>query len=407
MMPKTEKHKWTFRARFRRNAFGWRSRPAMQRIKEAVSEIKAVRRRDPMLAADGAVLFLERVAPALEHVDSSSGAIGTAVNRAIDALVPIIAEAPADEGTRRGWLQRLMQALYDDEMPYIERLGDRWGDVCGTPAIASEQADGLLDDARAAIAPGYTPGVCYSSAAACLSALFAAGRFDEIVALASGEKVHWAFKRWAVRALAEQGRKAEALRLAEASRGPWAPDLEIDRLGEEILLSSGMVEEAYQRYGLSANRAGTYLATFRAVAKRYPSKEPRVVLSDLVGRTPGEEGKWFAAAKSAGLLGEALELARSSPCDPRTLARAARDFLERQPDFALGAGLLALYWLHQGYGYEITSADVWVAYDVTLAAAGRLGQAEEVVGRIREMVERNGSAHSFVRQILGRQLGLE
>ncbi len=107
-MPKNGKHRWTFRARFRRNAFGWRSRPAMQRIKEAVSEIKTARRRDPALAAEGAVLFLERVAPALEHVDSSSGAIGTAVNRAIDALVPIIAEAPVDERTRRGWLQRLL-----------------------------------------------------------------------------------------------------------------------------------------------------------------------------------------------------------------------------------------------------------------------------------------------------------
>ena len=30
-----------------------------------------------MLAAEGAVLFLEKVSPALEHVDSSSGAIGS------------------------------------------------------------------------------------------------------------------------------------------------------------------------------------------------------------------------------------------------------------------------------------------------------------------------------------------
>ncbi|MHB8508959.1 MAG: hypothetical protein ACYDGR_09990 [Candidatus Dormibacteria bacterium] len=42
------------------------------------------------LAADGAVALLERISPALEQVDSSSGAIGTAVNNAIDELVPII-----------------------------------------------------------------------------------------------------------------------------------------------------------------------------------------------------------------------------------------------------------------------------------------------------------------------------
>ena len=43
-----------------------------------MKEIKGVARRDPIHAADGAVVFLERVSPALEQVDSSSGAIGTA-----------------------------------------------------------------------------------------------------------------------------------------------------------------------------------------------------------------------------------------------------------------------------------------------------------------------------------------
>lgn len=83
------RHTWEFRARFRRHAFGWRSQPAVQRVKQAVSEIKAVARRDQVLAADGAVAFLERVSPALENVDSSSGAIGTAVNNAIGELVRI------------------------------------------------------------------------------------------------------------------------------------------------------------------------------------------------------------------------------------------------------------------------------------------------------------------------------
>ena len=93
-------YKWEFKARFRRHAFGWRSQPAVQRVKEAVSEVKQVARRDPVLAAEGAVSFLERVSPALEQVDSSSGAIGTAVNNAVRALVPIIAAAPAAPATR-------------------------------------------------------------------------------------------------------------------------------------------------------------------------------------------------------------------------------------------------------------------------------------------------------------------
>ena len=58
-----------------------------------------------MLAAEGAVLFLENVSPAIENVDSSSGAIGSAVNNAISALVPISAEASADEEVRARWLE--------------------------------------------------------------------------------------------------------------------------------------------------------------------------------------------------------------------------------------------------------------------------------------------------------------
>jgi hypothetical protein len=47
-----------------------------------------------------AALFLEKVSPALEHVDSSSGAIGNTVNRGSEELVPVIAAAPADLARR-------------------------------------------------------------------------------------------------------------------------------------------------------------------------------------------------------------------------------------------------------------------------------------------------------------------
>jgi hypothetical protein len=94
--PSAEPHKWEFKARFRRHAFGWKSQPAITRIKQAVTEIKKVAKKEPVLAAEGAIAFLERVSPALEHVDSSSGSIGTAVGNAIAELVPIIASAPAD-----------------------------------------------------------------------------------------------------------------------------------------------------------------------------------------------------------------------------------------------------------------------------------------------------------------------
>lgn len=57
---KTPTHQWAFRPRFRANAFGWKaSKLAAQRLKEAITEIKAVARVDPLIAADGAILLME------------------------------------------------------------------------------------------------------------------------------------------------------------------------------------------------------------------------------------------------------------------------------------------------------------------------------------------------------------
>ncbi len=168
------------------------------------------------------------------------------------------------------------------------------------------------------------------------------------------------------------GRKAEAIQFAEASRGKWTNDHEVDRACEDVLLSSGLAGEAYRRYGVRAARGGTFLATFRALAKRYPGKAPGELLRDLVASTPGEEGKWFAAAKEAGLYDEAL--ASRTPTDPKTLTRAARDHVKERPEFALGAGLAALRWLAHGYGYEVTGADVWSAWANTLDAARVVGR---------------------------------
>ena len=399
-----EAHKWEFKARFRRRAFGWKSQPAITRIKQAVTEIKKVAKKEPMLAAEGAVAFLERVSPALEHVDSSSGSIGTAVNNAIAELVPIIVVAPADAKTREAWLERLYEAHQDDQIPYIERLADHWGELCASSEVASSWADRLVGSARMVLSP--EPGLRghFHGTSMCLSALFRAGRYSEIVELVSDERLIWSYKEWAVKALAAQGKKAEALRYAESCRNPWASDLAIDHLCEEILLSSGMIEEAYTRYGLRANQAGTYLATFRAVAKKYPHKPASEILADLVKTTPGDEGKWFAAAKDGGLYDDALALASRTPCDPKTLARAARDFGEKEPAFAIGAGLLSLYWIVQGYGYEITGVDVWDAYRATMVAAEHRGASAEVKERVRKLVAAE-HAGGFVKKVLGRELG--
>lgn len=154
-----------------------------------------------------------------------------------------------------------------------------------------------------------------------------------------------------------------------------------------------------------ARRSGTYLATLKAVAKEYPHKSSGEILVDLVKTTPGEEGKWFAAAKEVGLYDEALALASRTPCDPKTLTRAARDFSDRHPRFAVGAGLLALHWLVQGYGYEITGADVWAAYASTMKAAEKNGNASEVRETVKGLVAGEAPG-GLVARILAGELGL-
>jgi hypothetical protein len=153
-MPKTGGHSWRFKTRFRRHAFGWKSQPAIARIQEALSEIKQVARLEPVLAAEGAIALLERISPALEHVDSSSGAIGSAVNSTIAELVPVIASAPADARTRTAWLDRLFEAHAADQIPYIERLAEYWGELCGSRELASEWADRLISVTHLAPSPG-------------------------------------------------------------------------------------------------------------------------------------------------------------------------------------------------------------------------------------------------------------
>ena len=402
-MARPPAYKWTFSARFRRHAFGWRSQPAVQRVREATAEIRKVARKDPALAAAGAVLFLEKVSPALEHVDGSSGAIGTAVNHAVEICAKIIAEAPVDDETRDRWLDRLWEAHQNDEIPYIERLTDYWGELCASSGRASAWADRLIGTVKSVWSPNRKPGGYFHGTMACLSALFHAGRHEELIALLDKAPLSlWHYREWGVKALAAMGRKAEAIRYAEASRGLNDNPIAIARACEDILLSSGLADEAYARYAIAANQGTTFLATFRAIAKKYPTQAPAKLLVALVASTPGEEGKWFAAAKDAGLYDEAIALAQRTPCDPRTLTRAARDFAASNPRFAMEAGLTALLWIAAGYGYEITGLDVLAACSSTMDAARHGGWVDEADGRIRTLV---AGPRSTAKDLIAASLG--
>ncbi len=399
-MTKTEKFKWTFPARFRKDAYRWNgSRLASQRLREAVSEIKKVAKKDPVHGADGAVRLMEKLWPALEHIDTSSGALGSAVYKTLAALIPVIIDAPADAKTRSQWLDRLWQAMADDGVDYLEPVGDRWGEICGSVEVAGKWADDLVSVVRSCWSDP-KPGSYFRGTTACLSCLLVAGRYQELLDLLELDRYPmWHYRRYGVKAILALGKKADAIKYAEASRGMNQPDTVIDQACEEILISSGLCEEAYQRYGLSAAVGNSYIARFRAVAKRYPMKDKSMILADLIATTPGEEGKWFATAKEIKLFDLALELASRSPCDPRTLTRAARDYLDSESEFALGAAMAALRWLSEGWGYEVTSADVVEAYDRAIDAAARLNNVDDVVRQIQQLVEsKESSSTQFVRQ---------
>jgi len=391
------KHTWTFKASLRARAFGWNgSRLACQRLKEAVSEIKKVAKVDAVTAGDGVVSLMERIWPACEHIDTSSGTLGSAVNWTQGEVLPIAIEAPSDRETRDQWLVRLWQAIQDDGVDYLWMVEDRWGELCGSPDVASFWADELIELLRTAWSDP-RPGNCVRGTCLCLASLVAAGRSRELLEVLALERFpFWHHRKFGAQALAAEGRTDEALVFAEASRGLNQPDIAIDAACEKILLDASRTDEAYDRYALTANASSTGLATFRTIANKYPCRDRRSILMDLAasGRDPGH---WFAAAKTAGFLDLAREFARTGRTDPRTLTRASRDLLEKDARFCMQVGRLAIERILEGYGYELTPTDVIDAYQHFMAAAQKLDvatQARDDVIAIATKAKQDGGAFS-------------
>ena len=161
-----------------------------------------------------------------------------------------------------------------------------------------------------------------------------------------------------------------------------------------------MADEAYRRYAIEANQGSTNLATFRAITKKYSQVAPEQILRDLIASTPGTEGKWFAAAKDAGLFALAVELANASPTDPRTLTRAARDFATDQPQFAMNAALSALRWIARGHGYEITGADILETTQALQQASTQAGMDQQALSVLLAPILAEAPARHLLRQVL-------
>jgi len=299
---------------------------------------------------------------------------------------------------RERWLERLWTAMEEDGVDFLWEVSERWGELCGTPSRASRVVDELLPSVRLSWSRRHF--AYFRGTPACLSCLLAAGRYQELLELVdTAPYLSWHHRRYGVRALAAMGRTDEAIGYAEASKGLNDSPIAIAQACEELLLAAGRQDEAYRRYALEASREGTHLATFRAIKKKYPSRDPRAILGDLISTTPGEEGKWFATAKTLGFLDLASELARRSPVNIQTLNRAARDHLDKNPAFALDSATAALRWMASGDFYEITALDVWQATDYALKAAEAMGRLEGVREAVRALGD-SAETDSFVKDQL-------
>ncbi len=176
----TKRHKWAFKARFRSSAYGWRGTGlATKRQKESVTEIRKVARTDPVLAGEGAVTLMERLWPALQDIDTSSGALGNAVHRTLEQLIPALISAPADRSTRAKWLERLFEAIQEDGVQYLSPVEDRWGEICVFPELANEWVEQLLPLVRAAWSD-HDRFQFVTGDHACLSSLLELGRYQEL-----------------------------------------------------------------------------------------------------------------------------------------------------------------------------------------------------------------------------------
>jgi hypothetical protein len=377
--------KWQFKTKFRAKAFGWRgSRLAISRLKEAVSEIKAVAKSDPVAAGDGAVSLMERIWPAFQDIDTSSGALGTAVARTLAELIPDPHRRYGRSFDKKQVAQAIVEAVHDDGVQYLSPVENRFGEIARYPDLTNAFADELLPLLRQ-VWSDQKHFEYVSGTAICLSCLLEAGRYAELAELLAKQRMKfWSWQRFGAEALLRQGRWEEAVAFADSVRDAGHDKISIDLFCEKVLIHQGRSDEAYRRFGLGAATGTTNLAIYRSLVRTYPERNRRQLLLDLI-KTRGDKGKWFAAAKDAGFLDIALECAALHNADPSTLVRAARDFCGKEPKFAATVALFAVTHLLTGGGYDPPVSDVNEAVKHLFAAArqiGAVGWAHQNLGRL-------------------------
>lgn len=373
----------------RAGLYNWRSSSkAAARLKAATTEIRNVYRSNPIVAGEGIVALAERIWPAFEQIDTSSGMLGSAVSRTLSDLLPILIEAPADLPTRARWLERLRAAIESDGVQYLDPISKRFGEIAHYSVLQNEHADrdlGIIRDAWS----DHSSYSFITTSTLTLSCLLEAGRYDELSEVVNLRKSRsWSDSRFVAEALLRQGRVSDALAYAGTMFEPGnlsRMDREVALFCESILVRQGRQEEAYVQFGLPSASGNTYTAIWRDLVKRYPDIDARKILDDLIV-VSGSKGKWFAAAKTAHFFDIALECAAQSDAAPATLIRAARDYKLKEPDFAAQVALHGIRHLIDGRGYEPTPSDIDEAVDHLMAACKRNDKIDWAVQELRRMV---------------------
>jgi hypothetical protein len=242
----------------------------------------------------------------------------------------------------------------------------------------------------------------FSGTTLCYSALFKANRHDQILELlAMDTRPIWPYRVWGAQVLAAKGQIDEAIAYLREHAGSTTGEISIARFAEAELLKAGRRAEAFNQYALLANQANTHLARFRALTKKYPELAKDKLLDHLIASAPGESGKWFATAKTLKLFDQATRLAWASPCDPKTLNRAARDHLKTQPAFALQCALASLHWMSMGHGHELIGMDVQDAYRIAIEAAAATQQTEQALATIEQVLASDRRMTPWIKRSLG------
>lgn len=397
-------HKWNFTKYFRSGVYSWKgSALASSRIKEAIKEILAVAKNDPALAAEGAVVFIEKCWRALEHIDSSSGAIGNAVNKALFELAEVVARAEIPSKERLKLTTRIWDSWQDEGYGYYDMLSELWPKYCVEKEVMNYWADSFLPVVKD-VFKSTTPGAYFKGSEPCLACLFEAGRHDEIVGIfKTGGKSMLYYQKYLIKVEAARGDIDKALLMVDECRKDSYSSFEARQIGEELLINAGRIEEAYQRFGLNRAFEATGLTTLSAIRKRYPTISPERILNDLINADIGNERRYFAAARKIGMIDLAIELAEKYDVEPKTLITACKDYLEKDVHLSLKFGLLALQKYADGSGYEPEYSDIKKCYEFVCEASERAGKQDDVSKQIELMVQHDKSGRKLVTEVVKSQ----